>query len=308
MLRKTLRSISILLLAVFTISVILPQGNSFAAANTGTIKIFSEVKDIEIFLDEKSQGKDMAVLNGVEMGSHYVKAVKDGATIYSDLVNVVANGTTTILIKDTGLVKQKILGTKYNEQQEYKAKKLDILLSKSYQTTGTSNTYSTYFPGYYYYYWGTGYGSTTSKSTQTETTDWKIVQGGVQEISDVQFATMVNDKYALKRNQDAWDTYNNTVLWSGVIGLLGIVAAVAGLAAGNAATEKGLTASDPESESAAAIFAVGLVVAVIGCGVCLSYKEPSGHLTTAGDAAKKAYEYNQGLKKQLGLPENYEPQ
>jgi len=308
MLRKTLKSISILILTVFTISVILPQGNSFAATNTGTIKVFSEVKGIEIFLDEKSQGKDTAEIINVEMGSHYIKAVKDGATIFSDLVNVAANATSTILIKNTGQVKENILGAKYTEQQEYKSKKLDILLSKSYQTTGTSNTYSTYFPGYYYYYWGTGYGTTTSKSTQTETTDWKIVQGGVQEISDVQFATLVNDKYALKRNQDAWDTYNNTVLWSGVIGLLGIVAAVAGLAAGNAATEKGLAASDPESESAATVFAVGLVVAVIGCGVCLSYKEPSGHLIPPSRAANEAYNYNQKLKADLGLPENYEPQ
>jgi hypothetical protein len=54
--------------------------------------------------------------------------------------------------------------------------------------------------------------------------------------------------------------------------------------------------------------AVGTVAAVIGCGVALSAKEPSGHLTSPGDAAKKAYEYNQGLKKQLGLPEDYEPQ
>ena len=305
--RKILKYISVMILIVFTSCSILQPSHSYAESNTGTIKVFSEVKGIELFLDERSQGQDMAVLNNVEMGSHYVKAVKDGATIYSDLVNVVANGTTTILIKDTGLVKEKILGTKYNEQQEYKAKKLDILLRKSYQTTGTSNTYSTYFPGYYYYYWGTGYETTTSKSTQSEITDWRIVQGGVQQISDVQFATMVNDKYALKKNQDAWDTYNNTVLWSGVIGLLGIVVAIAGIAAGEQATKTGLPAAESGRDSADAVFAVGLVVAVIGCGVCLSYKEPSGHLTTAGDAAKKAYEYNQGLKKQLGLPENYEP-
>jgi hypothetical protein len=305
--KKILKYISVLILIVFTSCSLFQPSHSYAANNTGTIKVFSEVKDIEIFIDEKSQGKDTAEIINVEMGSHYIKAVKDGATIFSDLVNVAANATSTILIKNTGQVKENILGAKYTEQQEYKSKKLDILLSKSYQTTGTSNTYSTYFPGYYYYYWGTGYGTTTSKSTQTETTDWKIVQGGVQEISDVQFATLVNDKYALKRNQDAWDTYNNTVLWSGVIGLLGIVAAVAGLAAGNAATEKGLTASDPESESAATMVAVGIVVAVIGCGVCLSFKEPSGHLIPPSRAANEAYNYNQKIKADLGLPENYEP-
>jgi len=303
--RKILKYISILILIVFTSCSLLQPSHSYAANNAGTIKVFSEVKGIEIFLDEKSQGKDTAEITNVEMGSHYIKAVKDGATIFSELVNVTANTTSTILIKDTGQVKEKILGTKYTEQQEYKAKKLDILISKGAQTTGTSNTYGNYFPGYYSIFGPTW--TTTSSSTQTETTDWKIVQGGVQEITDVQFATMVNDKYALKRNQDAWDTYNNTVLWSGIICLLGIVVAIAGIAAGEQATKTGLPAAESGRDSADAAFAVGLVVAVIGGGVCLSFKEPSGHLIPPSRAANEAYNYNQKLKADLGLPENYEP-
>lgn len=118
MYKKILRPVSVFVLVVFAIGGLLGSGPSFAEGNTGTIKIFSEVKGIEIFLDEQPRGQDMAVLENVEMGSHYIKAVKDGVSVFSELVNVSANGTTTVLIKDTGQVKAKILSGKYNEQQE----------------------------------------------------------------------------------------------------------------------------------------------------------------------------------------------
>ncbi len=290
--RFILKYISCIVLVAFVSVCLINPSPVRAAANTGTLKIFSEVKGIDLFIDEQPQGKDKAEINDVQVGSHYVKAVKDGATIYSELITVAAGATTTILIKDTGQVKEKVLESKYKEQQEYKSKKIDILLSKGMQTVGTAYTSSNYFPGYYSIF-GSGW-TTSSSSTAYETTDWKIIQGGVQEISDVQFASLVNDSDALKVNKDAWDTYNNNVVIFGVIGLVGIVATVAGLG----------TAGD----SGAAVAAVGIAAAVIGCGVCLGAKEPSGHLTSPGDAAKKAYEYNQGLKKQLGLPEDYEPQ
>jgi len=285
--------VSRLVLLTFTAGCLAMPSPVHGAA-TGTIKVFSEVKGIEIFVDEVSKGIDAIEIKGLEPGQHYVKAVKGGAVIYSELITVTANVTSAILIKSSGEVKEKILESLSKEQQEYKQKKIDILLSKSYETTGTSNTTSTYFPGYYYYYWGTGYGTTTSKSTQYEVTDWKIIQGGVQEISDVQFAALVKDQEALDKNQQAWDNYNNAIIWFGVIGLTGILVAIAGFAA-------------PASDSSAAVAAVGIAAAVIGCGVVLAIKEPSGHLTTPGDAAKKAYGYNQALKKKLGLPETYEP-
>ncbi|MFH1709746.1 MAG: hypothetical protein ABH860_01580 [bacterium] len=303
--RKILKCISILILIVFTSCSLFQPGNSYAASNAGTLKIFSEVKDIELFIDEQPQGKDKAEINNVQVGSHYVKAVKDGTTVFSELITVSAGATTTILIKDTGQVKAKILGSKYKEQQEYKSKKLDILLSKSVQTVGSSYTTSDYFPGYYSIF---GSEWTNSKSTAYETTDWKIIQGGVQQISDVDFAALVNDKEALKKSQEAWDTYNNNVLIFGIIGIVGLIITAIGISAMNSASETGLPAAESGSDSGAATAAVGIVAAVIGCGVCLSVKEPSGHLTSPGDAAKKASQYNQKIKADLGLPENYEPQ
>lgn len=100
-----------------------------------------------------------------------------------------------ILIKSAGQVQNKLLESKYQEQQEYKSRKIDILLSKGYQTVGSSTTFSDYYPGYYSIF-GTGW--TRSSSTTYETNDWKIIQGGVQEISDIQFAYLVNDTQTIE--------------------------------------------------------------------------------------------------------------
>ena len=288
--RFILKYIACIVLTSFVFGCLISPSPVHAAPNTGSLKIFSEVKGIDLFIDEQPQGKDKAEINDVQVGSHYVKAVKDGVTVFSELITVNSGATTTILIKDSGQVKEKVLESKYKEQQEYKSKKIDILLSKGMQTVGSSYTSSTYFPGYYSLF---GSGWTTSSSTAYETTDWKIIQGGVQEISDVQFATLVNDTYALKSNSDAWGTYNNNVIIFGVIGLVGLALAVVGFAG--------------TGDSAAAVGAVGIAAAVIGCGVCLGAKEPSGHLIAPGEAAKEAYQYNQKLKTGLGLPESYEP-
>jgi hypothetical protein len=288
--KKILRYISIFILIVFTPCGLLQPGHSYAAGNTGTIKIFSEVKGIEIFLDEQSKGKDMAVLNNVEMGSHYIKAVKDGVIIFSELVNVNANATTTVLIKDTGQVKQKIMESKYKEQQEYKSKKLDILLSKSVQTVGSGYTSSTYFPGYYSMM---GSGWTNMSSTAYETTDWKIIQGGVQEISDVQFAQLVNDTKTLKKYQDQLDFYANKAMIGAIVALVGVLALLGGASA--------------TGDTQAGLVTVGIVGCVFGLGFMASSEPPAGHFVSPSEAAKMAHDYNQDLKSKLGLPEDYEP-
>ncbi|MFH1577432.1 MAG: hypothetical protein ABID35_07805 [Candidatus Margulisiibacteriota bacterium] len=290
--KKILKYISIFVLVVFAPCGLLHSVPAYAQSTTGAIKIFSEVKGIEIFLDERSQGQDMAELYGVAAGSHYVKAVKDGVTIFSELVNVAANGTTTILIKDTGQVKEKILSGKYKEQQEYKSKKIDILLSKGMQTVGTGYTYSTYFPGYYSIF---GSGWTTTSSKAYETTDWKIVQGGVQELSDAQFAYLVNDTESMKKYQEQVDYNSAKFNIGGIVGLIGVLA-LAGGAATTGDTQIGL-------------LTLGLLGCVFGLGFMTSAETlPAQHYISPSEAAKMAHDYNQALKAKLGLPEDYEPQ
>ena len=288
--KKILRSVSIFVITVFAPCSLLVSGPAYAQNETGTIKIFSEVKGIEVFLDEKPQGQDRAELYGVGTGSHYVKAVKDGVTIFSELVNVAANATTTILIKDTGQVKAKLLGGKYEEQQEYKSKKLDILLSKSVQTVGTGTTYSSYFPGYYSIF-GTGW--TTSQSTAYETTDWKIVQGGVQQISDVQFARLVNDTNTLKKHQEEVDFYTTKFTIGAVVGLVGALSLIGGA----------VTTGDTQI----GLLTLGIIGSVFGLGFMATESPPARHYVSPSEAAKMAYDYNQALKAKLGLPADYEP-
>jgi hypothetical protein len=289
--KKILKRVSVFVLVVFASGGLLWSGPSYAEGNTGTIKIFSEVKGIEIFLDEKPQGSDMAVLDNIEMGSHYIKAVKDGVTIFSELVNVVANGTTTVLIKDTGQVKAKILSGKYNEQQEYKSKKLDILLSKNVQTVGSGYTSSTYFPGYYSIF---GSGWTTTSSTAYETTDWKIIQGGVQEISDYQFASLVNDTNALKTYQDKVSAIEGKVMAGAIVGLIGAIGLI-GAAFTTGDTQIGMLTA-------------GIVGSIFGLAFMSADAPPTGHLVSPGEAARLAHEYNQNLKSRLGLPADFEIQ
>jgi len=248
-------------------------------------------------------------IQGLAPGDHYVKVTKDDAIIYSELVKVSAGVTAAILIKTDTVVKQQVQ-QQINQQtqlpdklymagQQYKQEKIDILLSKTYQTVGSSYSNSTYFPGYYYYSWGTGYETTTSKSTQYEVTDWKIIQGGVQEISDREFAQMVGDKDTIAEMDKDWDDYMNTTNWGAFIGLTGILMVLIGgaMAFGSDAAA---------AESGAVIFAVGCIPTIVGLGM-LSKNPPSGHYVNPGTAAKQAFEYNQKLKKKLGLPESYEP-
>jgi len=291
-----LKMVARLLLLTFTCGCLAMPAPVHAAAATGTIKVFSEVKGIEIFVDEVSKGTDAIEIKGIEPGQHYVKAVKSGVVIYSELVTVTANVTSAILIKSSGQVQEKILESLSKEQQEYKQGKLDILLSKSYQTVGSSYTSSNYFPGYYSIY---GSGWTTSSSTAYETTDWKIIKGGVQQISDAQFAQLVGDKDTQDRIAQDWEDYNNMTNMGAIIALVGVVMVLAG----------GFTlfSSDTAAaETGAIICAVGFIPTIVGLGM-LSKNPPSGHYVNPGTAAKQAYDYNQALKKKLGLPETYEP-
>ena len=294
--RKILKYISILILIVFTSCSLLQPSHSYAASNTGTIKIFSEVKSIEIFVDEVSKGTDVIEIKDLEPGQHYVKAVKSDTVIYSELINVSSGVTSAILIKSSGQVQKKILESMSQQQQEYKQGKLDILLSKSYQTVGSSYTSSSYYPGYYSLF---GSGWTTSSSTAYETTDWKIIKGGVQEMSDSEFAQLVNDKDTLAAMNKDWEDYNNTTNIGAIVALLGVVMVLIGGAAA-------FSTDTAAAETGAIVFAVGFIPAIVGLGM-LSKNPPSGHYVKPGTAAKQAYEYNQSLKKKLGLPETYEP-
>ena len=304
MAKPFVKYVSALVLISFVSMAVMSPVPAFAQVKTVPVKIFSEIKGIEIFIDDKSQGTDISQIDNVEVGSHYLKAVKDGVTIYSQLVNVPADAATTVLIQDTGQVKQKIIESKYKEQQEYKSKKLDILLTKNMNTTGTSYTYSNYFPGYYSIFapsW-----TTNSSSVATETTDWKIVQGGVQEISEATFASLTGDTGLQSRIDKASKDWSDRGTLGAIIGLTGLIVCGAGIYAACVAPVGKSTSDDSTLILPVSAAVVGLLATIAGYAMC-STPPPGGHFINPQDAAKDAYNYNQKLKTTLGLPADFEP-
>lgn len=294
------------ILAVFMMVYIVPSP-SFAVPTTGSLKIFSETKGIKVYVDEELKGTDVIQVTGLEPGDHYVKVTKDDAVIYSELVKVTAGSTAAILIKTVApaaapstaqppVEVQQAADKFYKAGQEFKMEKLDILLSQNVQTVGTANTTYNDFPGYFSFM---DYATTNSSSTSYTTTDWKIVQGGVQEISDQQFASLVGDKATLANMAKDTDDYNNMINWGAGIAVTGVLLCLVGGAA--------LFSSDTATAgTGAALFAIGVLPTIVGLGM-ISKNPPGGHYVSPKTAAKQAFEYNQELKKKLGLPESYEP-
>lgn len=273
-----------------------------ARAQKGSIKIFSEIKGISVYLDERLQptAGDVITIDSVTAGTHYIKASKDNIIVYSELATVQPNKVTIVLIKNSQQVKNKLLESKTDEIQEYKSKKLDIILSQNYVTQTKGVTSSIYFPGYYI---TTGNAFNNSFSTTTAYTDWKIILGGNKEISDLDFANIVGDEQIKADYARAWKSYNKQVTTGAIIGIPSLI--IAGIIFADILGSKPFL--NISSTAEATIGTAGIVGSVIGYSITMGAKEPQGHFTTVDKASREAYEYNQALKKQLGLPENFEP-
>lgn len=265
---------------------------------TGTLNIFSELTGITVYLDENKQGENIKTINSVPVGSHYLKVIKDGVSVFGELVNITENQITTVLVKNDGSVEEKILNSKVAEQEEYKNKKLDVILSTG-STTSTKG-YSNLYPGYYSY-WGTS----QSVSNTVQTTDWKIIQGGLKEISELSFANIVGNKELSDNITMRINKENKTSMTAALIALPCIIMATCLLT--DAIGDKHWMHKDnpvhPKWE--APVAAVSISVGTIA--YLLAMKKPySGHYITVENAARDAQQYNKGLRTKLGLPENYD--
>ncbi len=267
---------------------------------TGTLKIFSELTGISVYLDENKQGDDIKQINNVPVGSHYLKVLKDGIGILGELVTVTENSVTTVLVKNDGQVAEKIMDSKVKEREEYNTTKVDIILSSNSvtQTTGKS----TMFPGYYGYY-----GYSKSNSVTSQVSDFKIIQGGVKEISDVGLASLTDNQEILNRN--AKDNLRTTKMIN--IGLplfLGSLF-IGGTVFADMLVKKpflhkvGTTAPTWEVATATGCILGGIVGYALVMG---SDKTHPAHYYRVDDAAKDAQAYNKKLKQKLGLPESYD--
>lgn len=275
----------------------------FMFAQTGTIKIFTELSPVNVYLDEELKGIDVRVLDSVQIGSHYVKVTKDDVIVYGELVSVAQGAVTTILLKNDKEVQAKILDSKFKEQEEYKLKKIEILMSTNYSTETKEKSISTHYPGYYV----ANTATTTSSNAQTTAyTDWFVVQGGVNRISEVQFATLTNNTDALKQYQLDKDNIDRIVKTRGTL-----VTVCAIIALGFIIPAMVLISKDNDAGIGLAIPGVIFAFPILSPhneekNIRAQYKWKN-HYMSCETALKNAQIYNLELKKKLGLPENYEP-
>lgn len=150
-----------------------------------------------------------------------------------------------------------------------------------------------------------------------ETTDWKIIQGGVKEISESTFATLTNNK----RLQDAitkeWKNYSSVIGTTAIIGLVTLIPTGLILADMINTSDKPsfLFENNPQktaisqkgSDAQTTWFVICAVPCLLSCTICLRYPEPKGHRISVENAANDAQLYNKNLKMKLGLPDYYEP-
>ena len=269
-----------------------------STGKTGTLNIFSELTGIIVYLDENKQGEDIKQVNNVPAGDHYLKVLKDGVSVFGEIIKITENNVTTVLVKNSGQVAEKILSSKVAEQDEYKNSKLDVLLSRGMTTT--TKGFNDIYPGYYSYW-----GFSKSVSTSTETTDWKIIRGGVKEISEREFASVVENKELAQKIDLQIKKENNTSMTAALIALPCVIVATCILTdmVGSKPWMHKDNPVHPKYETVAA--AISIPVGTIAYLVAMK-KPYSGHYTTVDNAAKDAQAYNRRLKEKLGLPENYD--
>ncbi len=271
-------------------------------AQTGTIKIYSEFPNVDIYLDETLIGKDINTIDSVAPGTHYLKGVYGKATIYGELLKVNPEEVTTVLIKDTKEVREKIIQSYYKEIQQYLDNKLDVMLSSKYVTQTSGVTSSMYFPGYYVV---TGTSYSYSSSTTKQVLDWFVVKGGKTKVSDWELARLAGDEDITKRIESEMrkiDEWNHR-LWKrqerGVT--IGAVATITGLVA----LSDVLIADWLPDEISATILALSAIIAPIGFATANSGHERNypDHFITIEEAKVLVERFNSRIKKSIGIPD-----
>jgi uncharacterized protein affecting Mg2+/Co2+ transport/tetrahydromethanopterin S-methyltransferase subunit G len=293
-----------ILVLLVAVAAMIPQ---MANAQKGTVKIFSEIKGVSVYLDNINQGVDAVTIDSVQVGSHYLKITKDSTILYSELIGVNTNAVTTILVKQTKEITDKLIPEKYEEKEKYKAQKVDVLINTQYVTETNDKTNSMYFPGYYSVI---GVSNTKSTSVTYQTKDWFLAtEQGRVKINEYDFARLSGNQ-ALVDKMDA--ERKRAKVTMNVAGGIGTAIMIGGLTAGivgvaDLASKRKFVSTDV----AAGLTAGGVVGFLVGAATIGAASGPTARLNahhmTIEQAITQARAYNQKLKKQLGLAESYEP-
>ena len=289
----------------FIVALMFLSLSAFAQTKVGTLKIFSELQGISVYIDEvKETVNSTSIL--VPAGSHYLKIIYQNTSVYGEIIEIKDGAITTVLIKNTGQVQEKVMEAKTPERAEYNNLKVEVLFTTNAisQTTGKSS----YYPGFYGYY-----GYNKSNTVTTQVSDFKIVQGGVQEISEMSLAALAGNNSVLQAN--AKDNTRQVkeagigafvFLGSLAIGLpliIDMVHKATPSKPGGFLHPK--TAVHPKWESG--VLATTILTGTISyCIIMGSDKHKPVHYYSPDGANRDAQSYNKALKTKLGLPESYD--
>lgn len=184
--------------------------------------------------------------------------------------------------------------TDYEKKLEYRRKKIQILVktsvlgeSSGYTTTDNWSTTISPEAGYSYTY-STGTARTGNTVSFKEVSNWVIVRGGLRELSDVEFLELTGNPREAKEIRAKIDDRNRWMTYGTIGGLIGIGLAIAGSASGDVTT---ITAGS---------------ILSIGGFLVSSFNLPQKHYIAADYALEQTDLYNIRLKKELGLPIDYE--
>jgi hypothetical protein len=286
-----------------------PLNQVQGAGKTGTLNIFSELTNISVYLDENKQGDDIRTIQGIPSGSHYLKVMKDGVSVFGEVIAINDGQTTTILVKNDGQVAEKIMESKVKEREEYNTKKIDILFS----TNSVSKTAgsSTLFPGYYGYW---GYSNSVTSTSQIA--DFKIIKGGVEEIPDNTLANLVDNRNILNLYAADNVRYDKTVKTGTIMSIVGIVPMLVFTV--DLVVKKPFLHDAPTDPNASSFSTVpawewtGYILSALTAWIGIKVSESDRskfiqhHYYRVDEAAKDAKTYNKKLKEKLGLPESYD--
>lgn len=267
--------------------------HSASLAASTELKIYSEVKGAEIYVDDQLKGTDSVDITSLKPGSYYVKAMLGGNMIFSKVVEVTEGQSNTVLIQLQGQSAPQIqpqvqpatssqpeTSGMLSQKAEYRNKRISVQVIK-----GFVNDWSTAANIAAY-----GAQNTIADSSIV---NWRIMLGDGNQLSDEDFLTLVGDSSKVKDVRDQKSFQLGMTIFSGVLSIGGLAASLGTVTASTMDTGTLI--------GGLVVFTGGSLAAVI---FGMQY---TGYHLSPNFAADKAYKYNLQLKAKLGLPQEYEP-
>lgn len=202
--------------------------------------------------------------------------------------------STLLLISFSGLIiAETSKDDLYINQLNYHRNKLELLvktrtISETSNYSSTDWTSTTYTLEAYSQTYGSAATSSGSRAETREITVWKVIKGGVRQLSDAEFLDIVGkhgEAENIRKQEDSANKYR----------LGGMATSLAGLGY--------MLLASGQSNNSTAITTGGVVTAI---GFLISaFNQSPWHYITSDYAQELMDDYNINLKKKLGLPINF---